>query len=84
MVVWLKQWQQESRRKNGVERDGRVNGTIYLDVGGKGEEGYKMILSFIREIKHYHPNIFRLQSCLFPALLVQAISIPHADHCHSL
>lgn len=46
MVVWLKQWQQESRRKNGVERDGRVNGTIYLGVGGKGEEGYKMILSF--------------------------------------
>lgn len=46
MVVWLKQWQQELRRKNGVERDSRVNGTIYLDVGGKGEEGYKMILSF--------------------------------------
>lgn len=46
MVVCLKQWQQELRRKNGVERDGRVNGTIYLDVGGKGEEGHKMILSF--------------------------------------
>ena len=46
MVVWLKQWQQELRRKNRVERDSRVNGTIYLDVGGKGEEGYKMILSF--------------------------------------
>lgn len=42
----MMQWQQEWKGESGMEREGRMNRTKRLNIGGKGEGESRMILSF--------------------------------------